>query len=42
MEFISVINHSFQGASIMQRESDGYINANHLCDMANKAPPIKE
>ena len=36
MEFISVINHNFQGASIMQRESDGYINANHLCDMANK------
>ena len=36
MESISFINHTFQDKNIMQRESDGYINASHLCELANK------
>ncbi len=36
MESISFINHPIQDTNVRQRESDGYINASHLCDLANK------
>ena len=36
MDSISFINHAFQDTNVMQRKSDGYINASHLCDLANK------
>ena len=29
-------NHTFQDTNITQRESDVYINATHLCDLADK------
>ena len=36
MDSISFISHAIQDTNVMQRESDGYINASHLCELANK------